>query len=114
MMRRLSLLPWVLCTLFAVTSVTMASARGMVATGEAMVICSGYGVVTIMVDDKGEPVGTVHPCPECVAQLLVALPQPAVTMARPATPGRTVAPRPVAASVAFDRMGQEARAPPVV
>lgn len=114
MIRRLPLVPLLLCALFAVTSVTMAAARGMVATGQAVVICSGYGVVTILVDDKGEPVGTVHPCPDCVAQLLVDLPPQAAVVAWPVTPARAVVAEPCEVRVACAHVRPAARAPPVV
>ena len=60
--------------LFA-TSVTMAVARGQVRDGTTnkIVICSGYGLTTIYVDENGKEVPKVHICPDCVLAMLAAL-----------------------------------------
>ena len=62
----------------AVGSVSMAVARGHAAAaagGSTIVICSGYGVMTITLDAEGNPTGPVMPCPDCLAGLaLAALP----------------------------------------
>jgi len=79
-MIRLRLFAALLLSLVLATgSVTMALARAHSAGGTSMVICSGYGVVTLTLDANGNPTGPVHPCPECLAglglALLPALPQ---------------------------------------
>lgn len=61
-----------LCLVLATGSVTMAVARGQsaaLAGGGVIVICTGYGVTSITVDADGNPVGPVHPCPDCLAGL---------------------------------------------
>jgi len=50
----------------ALTSVTMALARGQTRDAAGiMIICSGAGVVSVSVDADGDPVGPVHICPDC-------------------------------------------------
>ena len=55
----------------------MVVARGQAAAlsqgGTTLVICSGYGVMTVTLDDEGNPVGPVHPCPQCLAGLVAYL-----------------------------------------
>lgn len=55
------------------SSVTMAVARGQ--GHHEMVICSGYGMVTITLDADGNPVDAVQPCPDCLINLHVTLPE---------------------------------------
>lgn len=62
-----------LSVVLGLASFTMAAARAQSASiaGE-ITICSGYGVVSIAVDADGNPVGTVHPCPDCLSGLHLA------------------------------------------
>ena len=72
-----------LVLMLALSSVTMAVARGQVSVGGTIVICSGYGVVLVALDADGKPVGPLHPCPECLAGgAAIVVPQ----MALPARP----------------------------
>lgn len=63
-----------LCFALVAGSVSMAVARGhataLARGGSTLVICSGYGVMTISLDAKGYPIGPVHPCPDCLAGLV--------------------------------------------
>lgn len=56
------------------TSGAMASARGQMrdASG-AMVICTGAGVVTVLVDENGTPIEHGHICPDCALSVLAGL-----------------------------------------
>ena len=38
-----------------------------------MVICSGLGLVTVLVDEKGEPASHVHVCPDGLTTLFVSV-----------------------------------------
>ena len=62
----------------ALTSVTMAMARGQTrdAAG-SIIICSGAGVVQIQLDADGNPIGPAHICPDCAlgALAFIDLPQ---------------------------------------
>jgi hypothetical protein len=74
------ILSCLLAMALAMTSVTAAVARGQGQGISELVICSGYGVVTITLDEKGNPTGPVHSCPVCLAAMGPALlpdaPQP--------------------------------------
>ena len=61
----------VLC--LAVSSVGMAAARGMATPAGTMILCTGHGIVTVWVDDAGQPVETVHLCPDCALSLFAAV-----------------------------------------
>lgn len=62
-----TVLTLVMVPILALTSVTMAVARGHAPAVGQVVICSGYGIVTIAVDADGNPTEAVQPCPDCVA-----------------------------------------------
>jgi hypothetical protein len=88
MVRSRSLSGVLLALVLAITSVTMAVARGHAAAavgGTEMVICTGYGLVKVTLDAEGNPTGPVHPCPDCVAAGAALVPQPALAPA-PAGP----------------------------
>lgn len=106
------ILPWLMSALMALSSATMATARGHVVQGDAIVICSGYGVVTILVGPDGEPLGAVHPCPDCTPHLALVLPPaapPVVQALTRAEPLRSVVLSVVLAAVSLP---PQARAPP--
>jgi len=67
-----------LCLALVAGSVSMAMARGQAVAmskgGITLIICIGYGVKTITLDDQGNPIGPVHPCPDCLAGLSAYLP----------------------------------------
>lgn len=75
----------VLSLVLALASGTMAVARAQGSGGVGQItICSGYGVVSISVDAEGNPVGPVHPCPDCLAGAMLAGPLPlGITLAQP-------------------------------
>ncbi|PKP68812.1 MAG: hypothetical protein CVT82_13845 [Alphaproteobacteria bacterium HGW-Alphaproteobacteria-4] len=54
------------------SSVTMAVARGQTRAAGEIVICSGYGLTAITVDAAGNPVSTVHICPDMALALFTA------------------------------------------
>ncbi len=56
----------VLALLMALTSVTMAVARGQDRMGTTVEICAGFGAVFISLDANGQPVGPSHICPDCL------------------------------------------------
>ena len=66
-----------LVAIMALTSQSMAVARGMAmtATGQ-IVLCTGTGPVSVYVDDNGQPVGRPHICPDCALHLLAAVAAP--------------------------------------
>ncbi|MEE4120627.1 MAG: hypothetical protein V2I65_16625 [Paracoccaceae bacterium] len=88
-------------------------ARGQAQLSGAIVICTGQGVVTVLVDAVGQPVERQVPCPDCVLSLLACAGVPPGALPAPLP---HLAPRPLrsSAQVAPGRpLGiQEARAPP--
>ncbi|MGR3376243.1 hypothetical protein [Salipiger abyssi] len=50
----------------------MAVARAQPAPAGEIVICSGLGLVTVMVDAEGNPVGHSHVCPDGLLTLFAA------------------------------------------
>lgn len=82
-----------LAIVLALTSVTMAVARGQTRVAGQIVLCSGYGMVLVAIDAAGNPVadaeggpagGTVHLCPDMVLAMLTALPPAGLWSPRPA------------------------------
>ncbi|MRU16279.1 hypothetical protein FDP25_12625 [Roseovarius sp. A21] len=66
-------LGFALALLLALTSQTMAVARGAPAPVGQAVLCTGTGPVTVLVDADGQPTGQVHICPDCALGLFNAL-----------------------------------------
>ncbi len=64
-----------LALVIAATSQQFAAARGvaMSAAGE-VVLCTGQGLVTVTLDDQGNPIGPVHICPDCVLSVMAFVP----------------------------------------
>ncbi|MCU0902013.1 MAG: hypothetical protein MUC82_16225 [Cypionkella sp.] len=105
-------LPWFLSVVLALSSATMASARGQMVQGDAIVICSGYGIVTIVLGPDGEPVGSVHPCPDCTPHLAAVLPAAGPAALRPLTRAEPVRVGQGAVAPAPAAPPPQARAPP--
>jgi hypothetical protein len=84
-MRRvlLSLTPFGLALVLALGSVGFAKSRHAGQGVDSFVICTGYGLVTITVDETGKRVAEGVPCPDSMV-LAAALPvhAPAVSFAR--------------------------------
>lgn len=69
-MRFLRSLSLVWLVLVLVTgSVIMAMARHQARAVDQMVICTGYGIVTVSVDEDGNPTGPILPCPDSTPAL---------------------------------------------
>lgn len=73
----------ILSAVIGLASVTMAVARGQAAGVSEVTICSGYGVVSITLDAEGNPVGPVHPCPDCLAGGIAVLTDPVAQAVTP-------------------------------
>ena len=71
--------------MLAVTSVTLAAARGHAPAVGQMTLCVGGGMVMVAVDADGNPTAPPHVCPDGVAALVQ------VDMAAPAMPLRRMA-----------------------
>ncbi|MDP2061640.1 MAG: hypothetical protein Q8Q63_08980 [Phaeovulum sp.] len=73
-----------LALLLAATSMTMAVARGQTRVAGEIVICSGYGLTTISVDEFGNEVTEVQICPDMALGLMAALAHTPPVVERPA------------------------------
>ncbi|WP_116130946.1 hypothetical protein [Tropicimonas sp. IMCC34043] len=89
-------------------------ARGQMPAAGEIVLCTGQGVVTISVDDRGNPVERHTLCPENSATLLaaVALPAPALPVL-PVVHWRRARPVVLACPQCGLARTRHARAPPV-
>ena len=96
------------------SSVTMAQARHQARAVGEVVLCTGYGMVSIGVDADGQPTGPMMPCPDCIMAMAGLDISPATA---PPPPRRLVAlahalrdrPAPASGAPVF----RHARAPPV-
>lgn len=60
-------------------AIASAQARHQAAGQHSIVICTGYGLVTITLDADGNPVKRILPCPDCVP-LQTGLPLDAIAL----------------------------------
>ena len=69
------LTPALLVLALLMTSGQVVASRLMSSPAGSLVLCTGQGPVTVLVDENGAPVGPVHVCPDCLAaSLAVVLP----------------------------------------
>ena len=88
---RLRALPLVIALVVALTSLTMAVARGQGRPVGETVLCLGLGTVSVLVDAQGRPVGPVHLCPDATPALFVADGLPPAPLVAPIGAARIVA-----------------------
>ncbi|WP_050527630.1 hypothetical protein [Pseudorhodobacter aquimaris] len=107
-----------LCATLVAGSTSMAVARGQAAAlsggGTTIVICSGYGVMTIALDQRGDPLGNIHPCPDCLAGHIACLIPDQIHALHPDPISRRVTTSPFQLRFApLLRRAPQARGPPV-
>ncbi|MCC5959173.1 MAG: hypothetical protein JJU08_07510 [Rhodobacteraceae bacterium] len=84
LMRSLSVVALALS--LALASIGFVQARHLAAGAQTLVICTGYGLVSITIDADGNPVEHTLPCPDCVMTVAAGLPASVllpVAMSRP-------------------------------
>lgn len=112
MTRSVRLFAFLLALLVAITSQEVAAARGHV--GQQVVLCTGGGLVTVTLDENGDPTGPAHFCPDGVGNFVATAtaaplpPAPLVHVSRAEQPPRLQG---RAQSVQIDH---PARGPPVL
>lgn len=74
-----------LALVLTLTAQGMALARTAPDPAGQMVLCTGTGPVTVLVDAEGQPTGAVHICPECALSLFQMAATDAVNPLRPTT-----------------------------
>lgn len=62
-----------LALLLVLTAQSMAVARGLPGSAGSVVLCTGTGPVTILIDAEGQPIGHAHVCPDCTLSLIVTV-----------------------------------------
>ncbi|GHH01725.1 hypothetical protein [Pseudodonghicola xiamenensis] len=67
-----------LVVVMALTSQSMAVARGAAGVAGQIEICIGSGPVTVYVDDSGNPTGPPHICPDFALHFLAFVTPPAI------------------------------------
>jgi hypothetical protein len=63
------------------TGGAMTSARESVPAGTLMVICTGFGIATVVLDEDGAPTEARQVCPDCALGTLTGLPPVHFTLA---------------------------------
>jgi len=61
-----------LCLILALSSGTMALARGQALAAGEIVLCRGQGPVAVPIDARGNPTGAPHLCADCLSELFTA------------------------------------------
>jgi len=108
------LIAGLLAALLLVSAVGAGVARGHLPPADAITICSDHGLVTIYLDERGEPVERQILCPDCVVTLHAVAPGFAPGPWRSARPGRLALPRAGKDTIPAPAVQlPEARAPPV-
>ena len=108
------ILSTLLALILALTSQSMAIAKGGSAASGQMVLCTGSGPVVVYVDAEGQPTSAPHICPDAALNILIegATPIPvAVTRVLACAPETTLAPLSVPARPGIR---PPSRAPPVL
>ncbi|MDD7971839.1 hypothetical protein [Roseinatronobacter alkalisoli] len=57
----------------ALAGIGFVQARHLAAGAQTLVICTGYGLVSITIDADGNPVEQTVPCPDCVVTVIAGL-----------------------------------------
>ena len=70
--KRYPLIAVLLALAVALTGAQMAYARGQPQPAGQMVICTGLGLTTVMVDSEGTPVAQSHVCPDGLLTLFLS------------------------------------------
>ena len=110
------LLALCLAALIALTGLSLATARGQLAQGgQVLILCSGGGLVQVVLGADGQPTGESHLCPDLAATAFLSLDLPVPEPARAAERGTLLlysarTDRPTSQSLT----GFLARAPPVL
>lgn len=93
---------------------SMALMRTMPGPAGSVVLCTGTGPVTVMVDESGTPIEPAHICPDCAMGLFAATLPGMPDLSRPLSPSMTLR---IAAPLDLEADGgmvrPHARAPPV-
>lgn len=109
-----SLICLMLTLMLALTSQSMAVARGASAATDQMVLCTGTGPVAVYMDADGQPTSAPHICPDSALNIIVL--GPVQHTPAPARPVKFAFPVALADRLvpALPRRTPPSRAPPVI
>ena len=102
-----------LAALLALTGLHVGMARGQAKVAGSIVICTGTGPVSIVVDANGKPTGKVRTCPDCVMTVLSGVAATADLPARVTVAARATWPRAARPHAGGTPHTARARDPPV-
>ncbi len=116
MTRLRPILGLLLALLMAVTSVTMAVARGQSPmSSQEVELCIAGSAQTVSVDASGKPITPRHPCPECTLGMTAfTLVEATAPLLRPATRTTTLRPAFAPAAASLTAPAARARGPPTL
>jgi len=101
-----------LALMLAFTGQSMAVARGMPnATGE-IILCTGQGIVTVAIDENGQPVERPHICPDCAMSLFAYAAEEPVLPVRPLGSTEKLSPARASLAAFAHDVSPAARGPP--
>jgi len=104
-----------LALMIALTSGAMAIARGQSGAAGSIVLCTGTGPISVLVDGDGQPIGPVHICPDCALSLFAAVASERPSLCLPLVAFAATPPPPPATATPFQLPRRpRARAPPRV
>ncbi|WP_297772364.1 hypothetical protein [uncultured Roseovarius sp.] len=103
-----------LCLLMALTSQSLAVARGVEQPVGQIVLCTGTGPTAVPVDRHGQPLAMPHVCPECLPGFAVLFTEPDLPLIWQRQARRADAVPTAPHRAALMRPASVARAPPVL
>ena len=103
-----------LALMLAVTGQSMAVVRGMPGAAGQIILCTGQGVVSVSVDENGQPVERPHICPDCAMSLFAFAAQEPALPSRPLGRSETLVPLRKSFAAAARKVAPAARGPPAL
>ena len=103
---------FVLTLMLAFTSQSMAVARGMPSAAGEIILCTGAGIVSVAVDENGQPVERPHICPDCAMSLFAFVADEPVLPLRPLGSVEKLSPIQASLAASAEKIPATARGPP--
>ena len=104
----------VLALMLAFTSRSMAAACGMLNAAGEIILCTSEGIVSVAVDENGQPVEAPHICPDCAMSLFAFVADTSALPLRPLGSVETLSPVGAAHRASMQEVPATARGPPMV
>ncbi|MDQ2089981.1 hypothetical protein [Marimonas arenosa] len=100
--------------MLAATGQSMAVARGMPGPAGEIILCTGQGIVSVAVDENGQPVEKPHICPDCALSLFAVAADEPDLPTRPLGSAEKLSPLRNSFAATAREVEPAARGPPVV